>query len=231
MANPRQRSKARSHKSTKPSLNAKRRLHQKLRRKPTLNGPEVLQQGWDKHKTVFQNYAALGLLPSIPLPKGPSSSRSHRANLPFLPPHLRGAAAAFDEAVDADADVDAEAAPKVGFGRIIRDEDGNVVDIIIDEEPEQGDAQDDEEEPQREPVLAKTDVVKSLEALSATSAPVIRHSSTSEKTWLHDLVAIHGDDTEAMAGDKKRNVWQKTEGEIRRMIKKAGGRGRLMATA
>jgi nucleolar protein 16 len=54
MANPRQRSKARSHKSTKPSLNAKRRLHQKLRRKPTLNGPEVLQQGWDKHKTVFQ---------------------------------------------------------------------------------------------------------------------------------------------------------------------------------
>jgi hypothetical protein len=70
-----------------------------------------------------------------------------------------------------------------------------------------------------------------LEALSATSAPVIRHSSTSEKTWLHDLVAIHGDDTEAMARDKKRNVWQKTEGEIRRMIKKAGGRGRLMATA
>jgi nucleolar protein 16 len=32
-----------------------------------------------------------------------------------------------------------------------------------------------------------------------------------------------------MARDKKRNVWQKTEGEIRRMIKKAGGRGRLMA--
>ena len=31
---------------------------------------------------------------------------------------------------------------KVGFGRIIRDEDGNVVDIIIDEEPEQDDAQD-----------------------------------------------------------------------------------------
>lgn len=341
------------------------------------------------------SYAALGLLPSIPLPKGPSSSRSHRANLPFLPPHLRGAAAAFDGAgdVDADADADAGAAPKVGFGRIIRDEEGNVVDIIIDEEPEQEDAQDDEEEPQREPVLAKTDVVMcewvrlalmrwalfsalvsravglvflslslvglrnlsacllapggprliipifvprqglnlgldpsqtlftvfdtilssshppthlvsspservcssprptdppgpfrgrfllclypnsdlypksgpcpnsdlhpsrlrpshssihpfslpsssaalthpaALEALSATSAPVIRHSSTSEKTWLHDLVAFHGDDTQAMARDRKRNVWQKTEGEIRRMIKKAGGRGRLMAMA
>jgi nucleolar protein 16 len=106
------------------------------------------------------SYAALGLLPSIPLPKGPSSSRSHRANLPFLPPHLRGAAAAFEESGDADVDAEAhaEAAPKVGFGRIIRDEEGNVVDIIIDEEPEQDDEQ--EEEVQREPVLAKTDVVK-----------------------------------------------------------------------
>jgi nucleolar protein 16 len=54
MANPRQRSKARSHKSTKPSLNSKRRMHQKLRRAPPLKGPEVLQKGWDKHKTVFQ---------------------------------------------------------------------------------------------------------------------------------------------------------------------------------
>lgn len=56
MANPRQRSKAKSHKHTKPSLHEKRRLHQKLRRAPPLKGPEVLQHGWDKKKTVFQKY-------------------------------------------------------------------------------------------------------------------------------------------------------------------------------
>ena len=81
------------------------------------------------------SYAALGLLPNIPLPSK-SSSRSHKASLPFLPPHLRPAAEADEELEDAQA----EARPKVGFGRIIRDADGNVVDIIIDEEPEAADA-------------------------------------------------------------------------------------------
>jgi len=54
MANPRQRNKARSSKTTKPSLNMKRRMHQKARRAPPLKGPEVLQGQWDKKKTVFQ---------------------------------------------------------------------------------------------------------------------------------------------------------------------------------
>jgi len=54
MANPRQRNKARSHKRTEPSSNLKRRMHHKLRKAPPLKGPEVLQQQWDKKKTVFQ---------------------------------------------------------------------------------------------------------------------------------------------------------------------------------
>lgn len=56
MANPRQRNKARSHKSTKPSQAIKRRLHHKLRKAPPLKGPEVLQSGWDRKKTVFQKW-------------------------------------------------------------------------------------------------------------------------------------------------------------------------------
>lgn len=70
-----------------------------------------------------------------------------------------------------------------------------------------------------------------LEALAATSAPVKRHTSTSEKTWLHNLVQKHGDDVESMAGDLKLNVWQKTQGEIKRMIKKAGGVEKLRKQA
>lgn len=50
-----------------------------------------------------------------------------------------------------------------------------------------------------------------------------RHSSMSERTWLQQLVDKYGDDTEKMARDRKLNVWQRTEGEIKRMIKKAGG--------
>ncbi|WRT68198.1 nucleolar protein 16 [Kwoniella shivajii] len=214
MANPRQRSKAKSHRSTKPSIHRIRKLHQKSRRAPPLKGPEVLQQGWDKKKTVFQNYAALGLLPSIPIPNQATSSRSQRVQLPSLPE-------------------DIEEAPKVGFGRIIRDEDGNVIDIIIDEDEsiEQEETnipfpEDGEEKPS---VVGKTEVVRKLEQLSATSAPVNRHTSTSERTWLHNLVDKYGDDTESMTRDRKLNVWQKTEGEIKRMIKKAGGVDKLRA--
>ncbi|KAK1926934.1 ribosomal large subunit biogenesis-related protein [Papiliotrema laurentii] len=222
MANPRQRSKARSHKSTKPSLSVKRRMHHKLNKAPPLKGPEVLQGQWDKTKTVFQNYAALGLLPSIPLPQGPSSSRSHRAKLPFLP----GQPAAGD-----DDDDEALKGAIVGYGRIIRDDEGNVIDIILPEDEagaqggEEQDAGSETEEPRV--VEAKTEVVKSLEALAATAAPVKRHTSVSERTWLHNLVEKHGDDTEAMATDLKLNVWQKTQGEIKRMIKKAGGVDKL----
>ncbi|WWC93574.1 nucleolar protein 16 [Kwoniella sp. B9012] len=209
MANPRQRSKAKSHKSTKPSIHRIRKLHQKQRRAPPLKGPEVLQNGWDKKKTVFQNYAALGLLPSIPIPSSASSSRSQRVKLPIVP--------AAEE----------EAQPKVGFGRIIRDEEGNVIDIIIDEDEEvqdqEGNVPFEEDEGEREKVQGKTEVVRQLEALSSTSAPVKRHSSTSEKTWLINLVQKYNDDYESMARDMKLNVWQKTKGEIKRMINKAGG--------
>ncbi|KAK8854955.1 nucleolar protein 16 [Kwoniella newhampshirensis] len=212
MANPRQRAKAKSHKNRKPGPNALKRLRQKEKKAPVLQGPEVLQAGWDKKKTVFQNYAALGLLPSIPVPKGASSSRSQRVKLPQVP------AANELEGV------------KVGFGRIIRDEEGNVVDIVIDEE-EQEEKEDEEmfndEEYEPAVVEGKTEVVRKLEAIAATAAPVERHTSTSERTWLQHLIDRYGDDTESMAKDHKLNVWQKTEGEIKRMIKKAGGVAKL----
>nr|ODN93161.1 nucleolar protein 16 [Cryptococcus depauperatus CBS 7841] len=212
MANPRQRNKAKSSRTSKPSLNSKRRMHQKLRKAPPLKGPEVLQDKWDKKKTVFQNYAALGLLPKIPIPQAASSSRSQRVALPSIP-------------VDAQPE---EGAPKVGFGRIIRDEEGNVVDIIIDEDPKvAGAAASDIDEDVEARVEAKTEVVRQLEALAATSVPVQRHSSTSERTWLGNLVSKYGSDTAKMARDRNLNIWQKTEGEIKRMIKKAGGIDKL----
>nr|ODO02681.1 nucleolar protein 16 [Cryptococcus depauperatus CBS 7855] len=212
MANPRQRNKAKSSRTSKPSLNSKRRMHQKLRKAPPLKGPEVLQDKWDKKKTVFQNYAALGLLPKIPIPQAASSSRSQRVALPSIP-------------LDAQPE---EGAPKVGFGRIIRDEEGNVVDIIIDEDPKvAGAAASDIDEDVEARVEAKTEVVRQLEALAATSVPVQRHSSTSERTWLGNLVSKYGSDTAKMARDRNLNIWQKTEGEIKRMIKKAGGIDKL----
>jgi len=102
------------------------------------------------------SYAALGLLPSIPLPTGASSSTTHRAPI-NLPPSSTSAGN------------EEEVTPKVSYGRIIRDDQGNVIDIILDEEEDQG-VKDSGEEvegalnpvkewvPER--VEAKTDVVR-----------------------------------------------------------------------
>lgn len=47
--------------------------------------------------------------------------------------------------------------------------------------------------------------------------------------WLVSSVQKHGDDYEAMAKDRKLNVWQKTPGELKRMVRKAGGVQKLLA--
>jgi hypothetical protein len=91
------------------------------------------------------SYAALGLLPSIPLPKNPSAK--HRVALPFGSDGM-----------------DVDAAPvKATFGRIIRDEAGNVIDIIIDEDDEEK-AEENKEETNGWKAYAEESVVERVEA-------------------------------------------------------------------
>lgn len=80
------------------------------------------------------SYAALGLLPNIPLPSQ-SGSRSHRAKL----------------------QVGEEGGVKGAYGRIVRDDEGNVVDIIIGGDEE---ASHDSDEEMEEESVGKTDVVR-----------------------------------------------------------------------
>ena len=106
---------------------------------------------------LMSSYAALGLLPSIPLPTGASSSKTHRApiNLP---------------STSASTSNEGEETPKVSYGRIIRDDEGNVIDIILDDEEEDNGSKEVVEEgrealnPEKEwvpeRVEAKTDVVR-----------------------------------------------------------------------
>ena len=67
-----------------------------------------------------------------------------------------------------------------------------------------------------------------LERLSeARAGPVPRFTSKGEAARLAQLVGKHGDDVEAMARDVRLNVEQRTAGELRRAIRKAGGAGAL----
>lgn len=120
------------------------------------------------------------------------------------------------------------------MARIIRDDDGNIIDIIEPSVEDQvtpwGKALPDsiaDSEDVHTFIPAKkaseTEVLSHLQKLADQAAPVERHTSTQESQWLADLVAKHGEDVEAMAKDLKLNVWQKTQGEIKRAIRKAGG--------
>ena len=56
MANPRQRRKARSGKWSGATKSAKRSQQRRLKRAPTVMGPEVLRENWDPKLTVRQKY-------------------------------------------------------------------------------------------------------------------------------------------------------------------------------
>lgn len=117
-------------------------------------------------RCITASYAALGLLPSIPLPN------ARPLTAPRYAAPSAGAAAASEDAP----------APTVGFGQIIRDAEGNVIDIILPEEDEQeGEAQGeatDEENAPLAPVKAKTDVVRSTSRPSHLSLTILKRTPT-----------------------------------------------------
>lgn len=218
------------------SNNAKKNL----KKQPPIRGPKVLQEAWDKHKTVRQNYEALGLVASL----NPTASGGVEKSL--------GSSSKSEQAMDVDRAPEASSSkaagtsglPK-GYGRIIRDADGNVVDVeLAEEDEEEGAAAADSAErlvedipdPAKQkglvgwvavgskPGAEPTPVVQSLEELAQTrGGPVARHSSSGELGVLRRLVAKYGQDLEAMARDRKLNVDQRTAGQLGRAIKKAGG--------
>ncbi|GAA5944430.1 hypothetical protein JCM3775_006630 [Rhodotorula graminis] len=336
MANPRQKRKQRSSVAKAGiSKASKKNLH-----KVTIKGPAILADNWDKSKTVRQNYAALGLLPTLdprqtgglePETRVPLAiAAASRATVDDLDAAM---AAADDDDDESDSDDEPDKddskkaeehkeALKPGMARIVRDEQGNVVSIIVgtadgaeveekvhapdrtgessDEEDDDdadeaqdkvvkagkkgdkrakgkgkgraapgGDADEGDATPWGRPmkdwdaapavesdfgategvakakdvrqgipifgaglaVEAKTDVVRALEERASRKTKVIRHTSEFEHKWLVDLVRKHGDDLTAMARDRKGNVWQKTPGELKRAIAKAGGVDKLRAQA
>ncbi|WFD06169.1 non-specific serine/threonine protein kinase [Malassezia vespertilionis] len=213
MANPRQRRKARSSSHSGATKSERRAQNKRIHRKPSLAGPAVLREQWDKHLTTRQNYAKIGLAPTLGKNSGGLDLKDPYRNVRVSQP--------------------AEAPPKKqGMARVVRDEDGNVVDLIEYEEEDEntltpwgeklnvGDdaPRDAQLVPRLHPDEEDAPAVKALSKIASDTAPVSRFASFGELSWLAELVYAHGDDVEAMARDRKRNIMQKTKGEIRRAL-------------
>jgi len=187
---------------------------------------------------VRQNYEALGLVASLN-PTAPGGvekplGAASKNESPMDVDHASGASSSKAAG--------ASRLPK-GYGRIVRDADGNVVDVELPEEEEAEEAAqhaetliEDIPDPSKQKGLAEwvavgrrpgaeqTHVVHSLEELAQTrGGPVARHSSHGELGVLRRLVGQYGSDVEAMARDRKLNVDQRSAGQLGRAIKKAGG--------
>lgn len=66
MANPRQRRKSRSSKYSGATKSAKRAQNKRIKRAPTVMGPEILRDNWDPKLTVRQKYVRYALTLAMP---------------------------------------------------------------------------------------------------------------------------------------------------------------------
>jgi len=200
-----------------------------------IRGPKLLQDAWDKHKTVRQNYAALGLVHTLnPLASGGAEHD------PTKQPNILTPETSSQAGISASTPI-----PK-GYGKIIRDANGDVVRVELNADDEQHAEQQQaaSDDGMQDPEIDKevmtnwvtelggggtqgsgATIVQSLEnfsaSLSSTSGP--RHTSTLETLYLGRLVRKHGEDVEGMARDRRLNPEQRTSGELRRGIRRAGG--------
>ncbi|KAK7966757.1 uncharacterized protein PG986_001034 [Apiospora aurea] len=229
----------RKRRSSRPAV---RQPSSKPRRITNPLGNDIIAHNWDKDLTTTQNFRRLGLVSRLNAPTGGvepnlrSKKSTGRATKPTDPFAI--ATAGKDGSVVTEA-------------RVERDENGKIIRILstngkkakpnplndplneleTDSEAEEEDEQmaDDGEtwggitEEENEDGV-RTDVVKALEAeANRPRQKHVRGQSQREREWLQDLMDKHGDNTRAMARDRKLNPMQQTEADIERRIAKLKG--------
>ncbi|KAI8360074.1 ribosome biogenesis protein Nop16 [Mortierella sp. GBAus27b] len=185
-----------------PSRKVTRKTANKHKKKVNIIGNKIIRENWDKKATLRQNYARLGLLPSLNGMKGGVEVKDEQEVLENEQRSLEELAATLTEEQ----------------GIIQRDDHGNIINIIV------GKARTKEEmeefmEREIEPVKAKTDVVRALEERAANALKKERYQSEGELEWAVKLVEKYGDDYDKMFWDRKLNPNQQTAAQLKKRIK------------
>ncbi|KAK6855995.1 ribosome biogenesis protein Nop16 [Apiospora arundinis] len=230
----------RKRRSSRPAV---RQPSSKPRRITNPLGNDIIAHNWDKDLTTTQNFRRLGLVARLNAPTGgvepnlrskKASGRSTKPTDPF-----------------AIATTGMKDGNLVTEAKVERDENGKIIRIIstngkkakpnplndplneletdseAEAEEEDEDMEDDGQtwggiEENEDGV--RTDVVKALEAeANRPRHKHIRGQSEREREWLQDLIDKHGDNTRAMARDRKLNPMQQTEADLVRRIAKLKG--------
>lgn len=218
MGRERQKQKNRSSRSkVKPKIIGRTKAGKK---KVNFLGNETIRDNWDRDLTLEQNYKRLGLSTrlnsSLTQPrrrKGQTTELDLEKNndsLAIAPTQQRSVATIEEARMERD--------PETGRVRIVR---GDKVPNLNPLNDPLNDVLDEVK-----PDALPNDVIQALEAQAAKEAEIEakrkrpRQQSDREEGWVRSLIDKHGDDYSAMFRDKKLNVMQQSEGDIKRRVKK-----------
>ncbi|KAI0537805.1 ribosome biogenesis protein Nop16 [Xylaria digitata] len=216
----------------------KRRSSRPATRQPSSNrskltnplGNSIIAQNWNKKETTMQNYRRLGLVSRLRAPTG------------GVEPKLRSSTASSSKPKKDPFAIHGAKNAGAAEVQVERDEDGKIVRVIstqrkranplndplaeldTDSEAEFGHDGGNNAEEWGGFEEEQNEIVRQLEG--EANRPVEkkpRTASTREAEWLQSLIDRHGDDTAAMARDRKLNPMQQTAADIARRIRKQKG--------
>nr|CAG8505592.1 13819_t:CDS:2 [Entrophospora candida] len=192
MARPRQRRKIKN-----PSLKLSRKTSNKHFKKIVVHGDPIIASNWNKKETLRQKVAG-GIEKLYPDNVEEEKDRGK---------------------IEYDDNNNKEELKKVlgpNVGIIERDDEGNIVNVIIGEDEDENEVFDKKIQP--EP--AKTEIVKALEEEASKVFKHEKYQSGGEIEFVKKLIERYGEDYDAMFKDIKLNVYQHTKKQLKKKCEK-----------
>lgn len=214
------------------------KVSRKPKSKKKILSNHIIAENWDSSQTLAQNYRRLGLTEKLNNRTGGIERKAgeERQDDPLSIEGKRRKAAEVIDVREAKIKRD----PKTGAILSVLDGDHDERPNPLNDPLRALDSDSDEEMDERfdqhgsalNPAAAqnatqpKTDVVERLELEASRPAPKYQRRQTEgEIAFIEDLVRKHGDDYAAMARDMKVNYMQRSEGDLKKRIKKWRERG------
>jgi nucleolar protein 16 len=208
------------------------KVRHKPKSKKKILSNHVIAANWDQSQTLAQNYRRLGLTAKLNKSTGgverkPGEDRAEDVL------RIEGNKGKGAEALDV-REAKIERDPRTGAILRILDDTSpakpnplrdplNHLDSDSESEADESFDQHGSKQPSgsKDPGQPKTEVVKELEDEASRPAPKYkRKQSEGERGFIEQLVRKHGEDYAAMARDMKVNYMQRSEGDLKKRIKR-----------